>query len=187
MKIEIKNENEKEINFKLETSLQLANLLRRYAHTRVPTYAISNVTFYTNTSAFFDEYISHRLGLIPLTSPKSSGEVILSLDVSGPKTVYSGDLKTSDKSVKPSTTKIPIVKLDEGQKLKLEAKAIQDIAKKHAKFQPGIVTYGYEKEGEFNFTIESFGQMKAKEILKRALEKIIESVEEIEKQLKKTE
>jgi DNA-directed RNA polymerase subunit D len=186
MKLEILSENDKEIKFVIkDTKISFANMLRRYAISRVETFAIEDVTIYENNTSFFDEFIAHRLGLIPLKMPKGKlkkdYEVLFLLDHSEEGTVYSGHLKSSDKEVVPISDKIPIIKLKNGQNIKLEAKAVLGCAADHAKWQPGIVSYFYEKEDEIKFTIESFGQMKAKEILKRALEKIKEDAEEISK------
>ena len=189
MQISIKSESDKEIQFVLDdATIGFANLLRRYCINSIPTFAIEEVSIYENSSSFFDEYIAHRLGLIPLTTPAKAlknEEVTLMLDAEGPGVTYSKDLKSTSKDVMPVSDKIPLLKLLEEQKVRIEAKAVVGIGKQHAKFQPGIVSYGYEKDGEFNFFIESYGQMKAKDILKTALEKIEENAEEIEKQLEK--
>ena len=191
MNINIIEENDKEIKFTLsDASISVANLLRRYCINSVQTFAIEDVSFYENSSSFFDEYIAHRLGLIPLTTPEKSlknEEVTLMLDAQGEGVVYSKTLKSTSKDISPVSDKIPIIKLLEDQKIRVEAKAVLGTGKQHAKFQPGMVSYGYEKEDEFNFVIESYGQMKAKEILKRALEQIEENAKEIEKQLEKAE
>lgn len=186
MKIEIISENDKEIKFKLkDTTVAFANMLRRYAISRVETFAIEDVTIYENNTSFFDEFIAHRLGLIPLKMPhgkiKKDYEVLFVLDYEGKGTIYSGDLKSSDKEIVPVSDKIPIIKLADGQNIKLEAKAILGTGFDHAKWQPGLVFYTYDKEDEINFTIESFGQMPPRQILIRALEKIMEDAKELEK------
>lgn len=184
MKLDKKHENR--IEFVADVSTSFANMIRRYSMSRVPVMAIDSVTFYDNTSPLWDEYIAHRLGLLPLTTPEktpASAEIILSLDAEGPKTVYSSEMTSSDKDIVVAKN-IPIVTLGQGQHLRFEAKAIQGTGRGHAKFQAGIVSYG--KEGDsLKFFVESCYQMEPAEVIERGCDRITEDIEAIEEALGK--
>jgi DNA-directed RNA polymerase subunit D len=119
-----------------------ANGIRRAMVADVPTFSIDTVRFIENSSVMFDEQIGLRLGLVPLTTPpgefQEGEEVTLSLDVEGPETAYSGDLVSSDEMVQPADGNIPIIDLKESQRLELEADAVLDVGKEHAKHQGGV-------------------------------------------------
>ncbi len=67
--IEILELKEDSISFLLtKTDTSVANALRRIMIAEVPTMAIDLVEFENNTSVLHDEFLAHRLGLIPLTS-----------------------------------------------------------------------------------------------------------------------
>jgi len=129
-----------------------ANGLRRAIIADVPTMSIDTVRVIENSSVMFDEMISLRLGLVPLTTPPGEFEpgdtVTLSLDVEGPATAYSGDLVSSDPMVQPAEENIPIIELnypetaDSPQRLQVEAEAVLGRGKDHAKNQGGVAV-GY--------------------------------------------
>jgi DNA-directed RNA polymerase subunit D len=189
MKVNVIENSEKVMRLDISgASYAVANAIRRIAISSVGCFAIDTVSMYENTSAMFDEYVSHRIGLVPIATPKDydeKDEVVFSLEAEGPVTVYSKDLKSSDKNVKVANDTIPIIKLAEGQKIRADCKAVVGFGNKSAKFQPGIVSYEAKNGKEFQFYVESFGQMPANEIVKRALDIINTGLKEIGKELKK--
>ncbi len=134
------------------SSPSFANAFRRAMIGEVPTLAIEDVRVYDNTSALFDEMLTHRLGLIPITtdlkcyvqkeSCSCGGEgcpgctATFTMSVEGPGVVYSRDLIPQDPSAKPAMENIPIVKLTKDQKLVIEARAVLSTGRHHAKWQP---------------------------------------------------
>ena len=140
---------------------------------KVPKLAIEDVFIVKNDSAMFDEVLAHRLGLTPLVSDLESIEglvlpedcdcdsekgeycprcsVSFSLRETGPKTVYSKDLKScGDSKIKPVYDTIPLLKLKEGQDVDLEAVAKLGIGKDHAKWVPTTVC-AYKQYPEITF------------------------------------
>lgn len=186
MKIELISEKDNRMQFSVSgASTPFANLVRRFCMSQLPVFAIDNVTFYENSSAMFDEYVAHRIGLLPLTSDagKSDDEVVFTLDAEGPSTVYSKALKSTDSKIKSSLDNIPLLKLLEGHNLRLEAKARRNIGLKHAKFQPGLISYEMLGDGEFKFKVESFMQLEPRDMLAKTSDLIVERCEEMGKKI----
>ena len=131
-----------------------ANGIRRAMIADVPTFSIDQLRVVENSSVMFDEQIGLRLGLVPLTTPEGEfeigDEVTLALDVEGPSreettetvTAYSGDIVSSDEMVQPADDNIPIIDLKAGQRLEVEADAVLDRGREHAKHQGGVAV-GY--------------------------------------------
>jgi len=131
-----------------------ANGIRRAMIADVPTFSIDTVRVIENSSVMFDEQIGLRLGLVPLTTPpgefERGDEVTLSIDVQGPSreapeetnTAYSGDIVSSDPMVGPAEENVPIIDLKTDQRLEVEADAVLDVGREHAKHQGGVAV-GY--------------------------------------------
>ena len=161
MEIKILNKSQNKLVFIINgINSALANTLRRLMIGEVPVLAIDTVEFNKNSSALYDEFIAHRLGLIPLKTDlksynlkeeckcKGKGcaicELKLILKAEGSGIVYSSQLKSSDPKAIPVYEEMPIVELTKKQSLELTATAILGKGKVHAKFSPGLVYYrGY--------------------------------------------
>lgn len=144
-----------------DASPALVNSLRRVLISEVPVLAIDEVIILDNTSVLYDEVLAHRLSLIPIKTdlnklPKieeCEAELVdpslcqvrfeLNVDAKEPITVYSGDLRSEDPWARPVYDDIPIVKLDRGQRIVIEAYAKLGRARNHAKWQPCIAAYYY--------------------------------------------
>lgn len=132
-----------------DATVALLNALRRTINASIPTFAIEDVTFFENSSALFNEYIAHRLALVPLKSDSTASpdlKVTLSLEASGPTVVYSKDLKSTDDKVVPALQHIPIISLGENQSIRFEAVATSGTPKQHAKFQNSFASYMHYPE-----------------------------------------
>jgi len=135
----IENTQEKLI-LRMDVNYSLANAIRRSIE-EIDILAVDEVEIFANDSALYDEYLSHRIGLIPLKTDKRMGEstkVEMKLKKKGPCWVYSGDLKGAGKVVYEN---IPITLLEEGQEIELIATATLGKGVQHAKYSPGLCYY----------------------------------------------
>lgn len=167
-----------------------ANALRRIMVSEVPIMAIDDVMILENNSVMYDEILAHRLGLIPITTDlesynlpeectckselgcsKCRASLSLEIEASDPvEVVYSSHLKPENPEIRPVSDKIPIVKLAQGQRVKLEAFARLGKGRTHAKWQPvSAATYSIdEKAGNFTFLVESTGALSPERIVLEA-------------------
>ncbi len=201
MKVEILQKNQREMKFSVEgIKSSFASALRRTMVSEVPTMAIEWVDFKQNGSVLNDEVIANRLGLVPLTFDRgvyelppedgkltSKHQVKLVLKKRGPAMVYSGDLKSSDKDVKPVFDKIPITELFEDQELQFEATAQLGVGRTHAKWQGAVVGYSQDPKNpeRFTFNVESVCGLDIEDVVQSSAEILEEKFGEFSKQLKK--
>jgi DNA-directed RNA polymerase alpha subunit len=132
-----------------------ANAIRRALISDIRTYAPSEVTFTVNTSCQTDEYIAHRIGLIPFLPTKEDELLNLKEDVVTfsvqNKTFNTEDLHGTFKS----SYDVSILKLKEGQQVEGTIHFTQGEGKRHARFCP-VSAVGYEiKESCIFFTFET--------------------------------
>ncbi len=181
MDIKLLSKEQDTLRFALsDTSPAFANALRRIIMAEVPVMAIDDVMILENNSVMYDEILAHRLGLIPVTTDqtynlpedctckselgceKCRASFSLETEATDPvEVVYTSHLKPENPDVRPVSDKIPIVKLAQGQRIKLEAYARLGRGNVHAKWQPvSACTYSYdEKAKTFTFLVESTGTL----------------------------
>ena len=124
----------------MDTNYSLANAIRRSVD-EIPVLAIDEVEFYRNDSALYDEFLAHRLGLIPLKTESKMGaktSVHLKLKKTGPGIVHAKDLVGGAKVIYGD---IPITLLERGQEIEILATAKLGLGIEHAKHTPGLCHY----------------------------------------------
>ncbi len=229
VEVKVLKEKDSEVKVLIKgTNAAFVNALRREIMSGVPILSVEDVHIYENNGAMHDEMLAHRLAMVPLTMDrkkyKSGDSVKLMLEKEGPCTVYSKDIKSTDPKIEPAAVNIPITKLAEGQKVKIEMDAVVGTGKQHAKWQAAIASYtelpmivnekgakdkSYKadvldmlldekqrdiilKDGQmieydpntFVFTVESHGNMTAKELFEAAVDELKGRLEELRKGLK---
>ncbi|KAK5997876.1 DNA-directed RNA polymerase II subunit RPB3 [Cladobotryum mycophilum] len=169
------------VDFELSrTNISFANALRRVIQAEVPTIAIDLVEIEVNTSVLADEFIAHRLGLIPLDS-KGVNELNYSRDCDCEQyceqcsvtltlhakctsdeimKVYARDMVVDGRHA--SSVGNPIItdpeglgcllaKLRKDQELKITCIAKKGIAKEHAKWMPtSAVGFEYDPHNKLH-------------------------------------
>ena len=191
MSLEIINENEQKVSVKIKgVPIQYANALRRICLNGVPIYAVESIDVLENSSVLADEGIAHRVGLIPLKTDleaskdgNENDKIMLTID-SGvseeTRTILSGDLKSQDNNVIPTSDDIPIVTLAPGQSLKFEAYARLGKGIEHARWNSANIATltDSEKDDEKILTVESTGALNPKHIILSSVEQLASRLSE---------
>jgi DNA-directed RNA polymerase II subunit RPB3 len=175
-KVEVRTVTNNYAEFVLSnTDASVANALRRVIIADVPTIAVDLVEIEMNTTVLNDEFLAHRLGLIPLQSEMAREmlrpfeddgskltEVTFNLSVkcTSDETMYvtSNDLQLDpmNPDIRPvgygdDSEAIIIVKMRKGQELTLRAIARKGVGKDHAKFIPvATAVYQYMPDIKIN-------------------------------------
>ncbi len=186
--LQVVSSDKERISVKLKgIPLQYANALRRICLNGVPIFAIDTVDIIENSSVFPDEALAHRLALIPIKTDLtrfvepskceckseagcSNCRVMFVLDLEKAdttRTVYSNELISEDKEIKPISDKIPTVQWAPSQRVKVEAYAKLGRGTEHAKWNSSNISVLTEtnKENEHVLTVESTGALVPEQII----------------------
>jgi DNA-directed RNA polymerase subunit D len=157
------------------TNKAFINSIRRTAMNAVPILAAEDITIYENSSILFDEFLAQRIAMVPIKTDakrfKKGEKTKLILEKEGPGTVYSKDIQATDPKIEVVFDNIPLVKLKEEQKIKLEIDAVMGTGKQHAKWQPANLT--------FRNTVELLNKTKNEQLMKRIVESCPKEILEI--------
>lgn len=145
------------------------NAVRKSLLDDVKSWAPSRVTFRLNTSCQTDEFLAHRIGLIPFHRCQAHGLGTLHLRASGPTIVRAGHFTGS--AFEPVHPEIEIMMLGEGQEFDLDVEFDECIASTHARYSP-CAAVGMEKIGDkqHRITFEVLGPKTAHELYHEALD-----------------
>jgi DNA-directed RNA polymerase II subunit RPB3 len=173
--LKVRNLDDISIDLKFSnTDLAFTNSLRRVMLAEIPTVAIDLVEIASNTSVLPDEFLAHRLGLVPL-SARNVDEmrytrdcdcdnycdrcaVILTLEAKCTTDevmhLYARDLVVGMRPneyvgtpviLDPERKGSLLAKLRKGQELKIKCVAKKGIAKEHAKWAPtAAISFEYD-------------------------------------------
>ena len=193
--LEIINKDSQKISVKLKgVPLQYANALRRVCLNGVPVFAIDTIDIIENSSVLPDEGLAHRLGLIPIKtdltrfnepskcdcqseSGCSNCRVMLVLDSGDSdvtRTIFSNELSSEDDSIKPTSDKISIVQLTQGQRIKVECYARLGRGTEHAKWNSANISTltDTDKKDESVLTVESTGALSPEQIILAGVDEV---------------
>jgi DNA-directed RNA polymerase alpha subunit len=167
-------------NFVLGTNAALANSLRRVMLSQIPTYAIHTITIQENDSILEDEFIAHRLGMVPIIGNCDDDVSLVSV---GPKNIYSSDLNFS-KGTKVVYGDILILTLKTGQSIKLFGTTKQGTGKEHSKWSPcTAISFKRCSEYEHELGIETTGVYSPETVLLKSIEILTNELMGYKKQL----
>ena len=118
----------------------LINAIRRSTN-EIKTLAFDEVEIFKNDSALYDEFLAHRIGLVPLKTENSMNdktEVSCKIVKKGPGMVLSGDFEGHVDLVHKD---IPLTLLENEQEIELIASARMGKGIEHEKYSPGLCYY----------------------------------------------
>jgi DNA-directed RNA polymerase alpha subunit len=163
------------------TPLPLAVAIRRTLMADLTTYAIDTVELAINTSPYPDEFIAHRLGLIPLQQPPpitsdDSFSTVFDLDIINDnalnRMITTADLVVIQGELRPIGHPLPLVLLRPGQRLRLRAATAAGCGRDHAKWSPVTAVALHHTDANDKAYILAFGTtgvFTAQDVLKTAL------------------
>lgn len=204
IEVNIFDNNRLEFGIK-EVDISIINSLRRICLAEVPTIAFDKIIINKNDSVLHNEFLEHRLELIPIVSNNIENiydirdeKVCNNLEdienkcqikyklkekcKEGILNIYSTNIKKElrDTDILPIDDKILIVKLTEGQEIDCELIARKGIAKEHSKWQAVSIATCYEEDNKVMFHIETLKSLKPENVLLKAIDILINKLKNIE-------
>jgi len=120
--------------FVLEGGVGFCNAVRRTLVADVEGWAPREVTVHVNTTCQTDEFLAHRIGLVPLRPLVEGHGAPMTLDCVGPCVAHARDLRSP--AFEAVHGGIELMRLDAGQRLRLTVEVDQRPGRVHARYAP---------------------------------------------------
>jgi len=127
------------MRFRLHGRVSMANALRRALLHDVPMWAPDRVVFRKNTTCQPDEYIAHRIGMIPFARVDEGDDTVLELSVSDRDALTSDIVSNAFGAVHHQD----VMSMMPGQTLDCSILMRRDCGRVHSRFCP-VAGVGYE-------------------------------------------
>lgn len=167
--------------FVLPGGVGLCNAVRRTLLSDVQAWAPFEVEVRTNTSCQTDEYLAHRIGMIPFRRVAEGTEMTLSVE--GPCTACARDL--TGPAFDAVHGGIEIIVLGDGQRLDMTVRFDRRAASKHARYAmcAGVGMERVDGEGRHRLRFETLDDRPPTDVLLEALDALEARVDGALKQL----
>tara|TARA_B100000214_G_scaffold374851_2_gene358930 strand:+ start:1022 stop:1549 length:528 start_codon:yes stop_codon:yes gene_type:complete len=156
----------------LQFSVGVVNAIRRALIMDIESWAPDTVFFEKNSSCQTDEYIAHRIGLIPFT--KTGNGESMNLEVKG-RTVRASDIVGSAFSIVSDTD---IIEMNEEQELKLTINFKQKKGSEHARYKMCAgVGMQILNNNMYKLSFETINDEEPDAVLKKAINTVQEKID----------
>lgn len=152
----------------LDYPVSVVNAIRRSILSKVAGIGIDTVTFHSNSSVFWDEYIAHRMGMLPIRELESStAEGTLTLceknETSEVQMVTAHALRSD--SFAPMHPDTPLLYLSPNTEIHLVAHVRAKCGRDHMRFCPAFTSISPKTGGGAVLTVECHGDRDPRDVL----------------------
>ena len=164
----------KAATFTIAENTGFCNALRRTLLSDIQTWAPKELLVRVNMSCQTDEFIAHRIGMIPFEKVGEGDKI--SLSATGPGTVLAKDFEGI--AFRPIYNDVEVIILDKDQRIDLTVIFDKQCASKHARYSPcAAVGMTRTNEGHHKLSFESINSQTPAELLLHALDHLDERID----------
>ena len=173
-------------SFEVKSDLNFANAIRRSLLERVVRYSPDNVEIEVNTTSQTDEYISHRIGLLPFDLSSQGKDLMCEEDLCAEVDVKDRDFLTTDiKGAFLPSNSTTVLRMVPGQRFKAKIRFRKDRGSSHARFSHVDAVSFRESEEGVKMGFSMLTNEDPGSYLESALTEILEELKKVLAALKK--